>query len=111
MGRSQLLELPAELRLMIWEYTLTTPDGYLRYDQSRKRFDVSSIGAGLLTVCHSVALETQYLPLQLNRLKFDMLGRENLPFLVLVSKLDSLEIELGWVFRRDVHFLEGLLSN
>lgn len=89
---------------MIWEYALTTPDGCLTYNIKRKRFDVSSIGAGLLTVCHSIATETQYLPLLLNTLKFDVMDRGFEASLILMSRLNDLETKLGWVFRTDVRF-------
>ncbi|KZM19115.1 hypothetical protein ST47_g9733 [Ascochyta rabiei] len=45
---SPLLELPSELRNMIWEYALTNDTRSLRYNPDTKRFDVSQIGAGLL---------------------------------------------------------------
>ncbi|OAL43095.1 hypothetical protein IQ07DRAFT_650372 [Pyrenochaeta sp. DS3sAY3a] len=104
MSKSPLLNLPAELRRMICDYALTTPDGCLNYNIKRKRFDVSSIGAGLLTVCHSVAIETQYLPLLLNTLKFDVMDGDFEASLILMSRLNDLEMKLGWVFRTDIRF-------
>ena len=91
---------------MIWEYALTSPTGSLTYDTTKNRFDVSTIGAGLLTSCHFVALETLYLPLQLNRLVFDTptLANANVDFMVFLERLNRLEAALGWVFRIDVRF-------
>ncbi|CAO2647149.1 Nn.00g080710.m01.CDS01 [Neocucurbitaria sp. VM-36] len=107
MTKSPLLSLPAELRQMIWEAALTSPTGSLTYDSSKKRFNVSSIGAGLLTTCHFVALETQYLPLQLNKLVFNMPTPANVDFMVFLARLNRLEAALGWVLRMDVRFAKG----
>ncbi|KAH7349018.1 hypothetical protein BKA66DRAFT_392866, partial [Pyrenochaeta sp. MPI-SDFR-AT-0127] len=71
-SQSPLLALPAELRQMIWKYALTSPTSTLHYISRTKRFDVSQIGAGLLTTCHFIGTETQYLPIQLNQLVFEM---------------------------------------
>ncbi|KAF1847734.1 uncharacterized protein K460DRAFT_333042 [Cucurbitaria berberidis CBS 394.84] len=104
MTESSLLNLPAELRQMIWDHALTSPTGSLTYDTTKNRFDVSSIGAGLLTTCHCVALETQYLPLQLNKLVFDIPTRTNADFMVFLARLNRLEAALGWVLKIDVRF-------
>jgi hypothetical protein len=68
---SPLLSLPGEIRSMIWEYAMTVSSGCLHYSTSEGRFDVSGIGAGLLTSCHLVALETTLLPLRPNTLVFE----------------------------------------
>jgi len=65
MSPSSLLELPAELRNKIWDYTLTSDSKTLQYEPRTKRFDVSRIGAGLLAVCRSTSLETLYAPTRL----------------------------------------------
>ncbi len=101
---SQLLALPAEIRLIIWEYALTSSTGSLVYDFDKRRFDVSTIGAGILTTCHSMASETLYLPLKLNRLVFDVHTFSNVDFMVFLARLNRLEAELGWVWRTDIRF-------
>lgn len=67
---SPLLSLPSELRLLIYEYALTSPTGTLHYCTTKQCFDYSSIGNGLLTTCSTIAHETLYLPLRLNTLVF-----------------------------------------
>lgn len=101
MSPPNLLTLPAEIRQQIWEYSLTSPTGKLRYDANKKRFDVSKIGAGLLSVSHSLAAETYYLPLQLNTLVVNMSRHDEFqPELeILLSRLRALEQEACCVFR------------
>lgn len=100
---SPLLCLPAELRNIIYEYALTSPDSNLHFDSESKRFDISQIGAGLLTTNRSLYMETRYLPLQLNRLVF-VLRHTSMDLLMLFSRLDELEEEMGWILKRDVRF-------
>lgn len=92
---------------MIYEYALTSPTDALSYDTTKKRFDVSSIGAGLLTTCHFIALETQYMPLQLNKLAFNMPTPANVDFMVFLARLNRLEAAMGWVLKMDVRFQGG----
>jgi hypothetical protein len=65
---SQLLSLPTELRLQIWSHALTSPICTLYFDSDTNRFDLSSIGAGLLTACRQTYHETRWLPVQLNEM-------------------------------------------
>jgi len=73
-AQSRLLSLPAELRAMIWEAAFTSPTGTLHFSPTARHFDVSTIGAGLLTACHLTALETQWLAPRMNTLRFPSLG-------------------------------------
>jgi hypothetical protein len=104
---SPLLLLPAELRNLIYSYALTSSTGSLCFNPITRRFDVSPIGAGLLTSCHSVFEETRYLPLQLNRLVFEM-QVPSVWFMVLLAKLNRLEEDMGWIIKMDVKFKEGV---
>jgi hypothetical protein len=83
---------------VIYEYALTSPTGALTFNPATRRFDVSSIGAGLLTVCRSLSEETRYLPLQFNRLEFE----ESWGFTRLLRKLNQVEEEMGWLFKMEV---------
>ncbi|KAF2689009.1 hypothetical protein K458DRAFT_383680 [Lentithecium fluviatile CBS 122367] len=67
---SCLLTLPPELRLQIWQHAMTAPTGTPHLSPTSQRFDVSLIGAGLLTACHLTALETQHLPGECNTFVF-----------------------------------------
>jgi hypothetical protein len=98
---SPFLALPAELRNAIYTFALTTPSGSLTFNPSTRRFDVSSIGAGLLTTCRALFEETQYLPLQLNKLVFEI-PVLHVKLMVLLAKLTRLEEEMGWVVKTDV---------
>ncbi|KAH7079459.1 hypothetical protein FB567DRAFT_122706 [Paraphoma chrysanthemicola] len=89
--------LPAEIRNQIYVYALTSPTGSLTFDPLRGRFDVSDIGAGLLITSRSLYEETRYLPLQLNQLVIDAWG-----YMGLLSKLNRLEQDMGWMLRVDV---------
>lgn len=64
--------LPAELRNRIWDYALRSDTETLRWDPWTKRFDVTDIGAGLLTACRCTSGETLYTPLRLNTLVLDV---------------------------------------
>jgi hypothetical protein len=101
---STLLALPAELRNVIYTYALTSPTSSLTFIPSTRRFDVSTIGAGLLVTCRSLAEETRYLPLQLNKLVFHM-PDFSVGFALFLEKLNELEEEMGWVLRRDVRIV------
>ena len=101
---SSLLALPAELRNQIYSYALTSPTHTLTFNVQTKRFDVSTIGAGLLTTCGSLFEETRYLPLQLNRLVFEVPSSPSVSFMVLLAKLKRLEEDMGWVLKMDVRF-------
>lgn len=105
---SPLLKLPAELRNMVYEYAFTTSTGELFYDATKKRFDVTSIGAGLLTTCHSILQEVQYLPLQFNKLVFQMPTPADVDFMVFLARLHRLEEAMGWVLKMVVRFQTGL---
>lgn len=102
MPLSPLLALPAELRNEIWDYALTSPTSTLSFNADTKRFDVSAIGAGLLTTCRLLFEETRYLPLQLNRLVFEVPPSPSVSFMVLLAKLKRLEEDTGWVVKMDV---------
>ncbi|KAJ6272487.1 hypothetical protein PSV08DRAFT_246591 [Bipolaris maydis] len=65
-----LLRLPGEIRNSIYSYALTSPTLSLTYNASEMRFPLDDIGFGLMSSCHALALETQYLHLKLNRLVF-----------------------------------------
>lgn len=91
--KSRLLSLPPELRNMIWEFALTSPTGTLEYSPKSHRFEVSPLGVSLLTTCHLTALETQYLPLKLNKLVFPCPGT----FLRFMNKRARIEAKLGRV--------------
>jgi hypothetical protein len=86
-----LLNLPAELRNEIYDYALTSETGFLQYRTKTKRFDVSCIGAGLLTTCRSISAETLCLPIRLNKLVFDVTTRGNFDVWLLLARLDGLE--------------------
>ncbi|KAJ4993590.1 oxidoreductase [Stagonosporopsis vannaccii] len=90
MSSSFLLQVPAELRNKIWDYALENEPKTLQHDPRTKRFDVSRIGAGLLTTCHSTFFETLYAPLRLNSLVFnpEMLG--DVDMWILPAKLERL---------------------
>jgi hypothetical protein len=103
---SPLLLLPAELRNRIYFFALTTSTGDLTFNTSRRRFNVSSIGAGLLTTCRSLYSETRYLPLQLNRLVFELPSR-CVWFTPLLTKLNKLEEDMGWIVKMEVKFSDG----
>lgn len=101
---SPLFSLPPELRLLIWEYALTSPTGELEYHLAAARFDSSTIGAGLFTTCHQVALETLYLPLRLNVLAFGnplVSGSRELEFgyLRFWARMSDIERKIGCLFR------------
>jgi hypothetical protein len=100
---SHLLLLPAELRNRIYFFALTTSTGDLIFNTSQRRFNVSSIGAGLLTTCRSLYSETRYLPLQLNRLVFELPSR-CVWFMPLLDKLNKLEEDMGWIVKMEVSF-------
>lgn len=97
--QSPLLALPAEVRAMIWEFALTSPSGYLLFVQCTERFDVSDIGAGLLSTCKSVFEETRYLPLRLNVLHFHETQDLELPYVEIMTKLMRIETKNGWTLR------------
>jgi hypothetical protein len=103
---SPLLLLPAELRNRIYFFALTTPTGDLTFNTSRRRFNVSSIGAGLLTACRSLYSETRYLPLQSNRLVFELPSR-CVWFTHLLTRLNKLEEDMGWIVKMEVKFSDG----
>lgn len=69
---SLLLKFPAELRNLIWDFALTSDNYTLHYNTDSKRYNVSNIGAGLLTTCRTISAETLYTPLRLNTLVFDV---------------------------------------
>jgi hypothetical protein len=92
-----LTSLPVELRSQIYTYALTSPTGTLTFSPLTGRFDVSTIGAGLLTTSRSLYDETRYLPLQLNRLVIDAWG-----YMGLLSKLNRLEQDMGRILSVDV---------
>jgi hypothetical protein len=106
---SSLLSLPAELRNLIYTFALTSSTRALTFNASTRRFDVLPIGAGLLTTCSQLFDETRYLPLQLNRLVFEM-DAPSVWFMVLLSKLNRLEEDMGWVVKMDVKFRDGLIG-
>ena len=68
---SRLLELPAELRHMIWCHALTASDRKLHYNATSRCFAQGDIAVGLLLTCHQLALETTHLHLKMNTLCFD----------------------------------------
>ncbi|KAF2826808.1 hypothetical protein CC86DRAFT_20876 [Ophiobolus disseminans] len=105
-SKLSLLALHAELCNYIWAYSLTTPTHILTSDASTRRFDVSAIGAGLLTTCHSIFEETRYLPLRLNRLSFAMPGRRSRSFTALLAKLRRLEEDFGCPLEVEVRLKE-----
>ena len=65
-----LLRLPGEVRNLIYSYALTSPTSSLVYNASEMCFPLHDIGLGLMSSCHALALETQYLHFKLNRLVF-----------------------------------------
>ncbi|KAK1910548.1 hypothetical protein P3342_008427 [Pyrenophora teres f. teres] len=67
---SPLLGLPPELLHRIATYALTSPTHTLTYDFTHMRFDVSSIGVGLMATCHTIALQTRFLHFSSNTLVF-----------------------------------------
>lgn len=104
-----LLTLPAELRNQIYTLALTSPTRTLTFKPTTRRFDVSLIGAGLLSTCSQIFDETRYLPLQLNRLVFDMEG-PSVWFMVLLSKMERIEEDMGWVVKMNVRFRDGVVG-
>jgi hypothetical protein len=95
----KLLELPAELRVMIWQYALTNSFGSIQYDGATRCFDVSSIGAGLLFSCRSISSETVHLPLLLNTIVIDLGTVEFVDFSVQWTRLEDLAAKHGLVPR------------
>ncbi|RMZ68238.1 hypothetical protein GMOD_00004451 [Pyrenophora seminiperda CCB06] len=95
------LRLPAEIRLLIASYALTSPTGSLHYNPSSMCFDVSSIGVGLIATCHEIALETQYLHLSLNRLVFEAMDNflPSMDTYTVILALDGLAYTYGRRFR------------
>ncbi|KAF2448592.1 hypothetical protein P171DRAFT_440941 [Karstenula rhodostoma CBS 690.94] len=88
---SPLLALPFEIRRMIWCHALTSSNKRLRYDTNSSKLDLSPIGAALSATCHQIALETRHMPLELNKLCFDVQG-----FLRCQRRLMSMEGEVEW---------------
>ena len=101
---SPVLALPRELRNAIYSYALTSPTGSLTFIPCTLRFDVSAIGVGLLVTCRSLAEETRYLPLQLNKLVFHM-PDSRVGFALFLCRLNELEDKMGWVVSRDVRII------
>ncbi|KAF2629250.1 hypothetical protein BU25DRAFT_420128 [Macroventuria anomochaeta] len=99
---SFLFKLPAELRNMIWNYALTSDTGTLQYNPSTKRFDVSHIGAGLLTTCRSISIETLYTPVRLNTLVFDTGIVGDVDLWVLLARLGRLDQATQYGLRLDL---------
>jgi hypothetical protein len=107
---SPLLSLPAELRNQIYTLALTSPTSTLPFNPTTRRFDVSSIGAGLLSTCSQIFDETRYLPLQLNRLVFDMESPCGVWFMVLLKKVERIEEDMGWVVKMNIRFRDGAVG-
>jgi hypothetical protein len=110
---SPLLSPPGEIWSMIWEYAMTASSGCLHYSTGEGRFDVSGIGAGLLTSCHLVALETTFLPLRLNTLVFEPPKRPERDLVRMMRKVIGIGKTFGWedvwVGRRDESDFWGAL--
>ena len=87
---------------MIWEYALTSDNGTLQYSLDTKRFNVSQIGAGLLTTCSSVSAETLYTPLLLNTLVFDVGTVGDVDLWILLARLERLEQATQYRLRLDL---------
>lgn len=98
---SSFLALAAEVRNLVYLYVLTLPTRNLTFDASTRRFNVSTIGAGLLSTCLLVWGETRYLPLQLDRLRFKGLT-SSVWAMILLAKLNRLEEKLGLTLSMDV---------
>lgn len=63
----RLLDLPAELRLRIYEHALTAPDHAIRIYYSYQRNRVNpNLALALLRTCRQVYSETQNIPYQQN---------------------------------------------
>jgi len=101
-----LLTLPAEIRHEIYTYALTSlPYRTLYFDySSTDRFDVSDIGAGLLTTCRQLYEETRWMPLQLNTMEIGITLEPSKKLLACVKKLEALKKDKnkGWDFRLSV---------
>jgi hypothetical protein len=104
---SPLLKLPAELRNMLWEYTLTSDTGTLRYDLVTKRFGVLRIGAGLSTTCRSISAEKLYTPIRWDTLVFALASWTDGNLRVLLSRLEALEHAMQYGLKLDLR-IEGL---
>lgn len=76
---------------MIWKFALKSDSGALCYNSSTKRFDVSDIGASLLTTCHAISAETLHMPVHLNTLVFATCQIGDVDLWVLVARLERLE--------------------
>ncbi|KAH6638884.1 hypothetical protein C7974DRAFT_122892 [Boeremia exigua] len=103
---SSLLKLPAELRNKIWNYALMDDTNTLLFNPRTKRFDISSIGAGLLTTCRSISAETMYTPLRLNTLVFSVGTIGDVDMWVLLAKLERLEQAMQSTLRLDLGVLK-----
>lgn len=104
---SALLKLPAELRNQIWQYALASDTRTLRYDSCKRRFDVSNIGAGLLTTCRSICRETLFTPLYLNTLIFSNGIYGNVDMWILLAKLERLEQCMEYSLRLELSIGEA----
>lgn len=82
---------------MIWNYALTNNSRSLHYNGRMQRFDVSHIGAGLLSTCRSISLETLYIPLRLNVLVFDVDQVGYVDFTMLWVRLEGLAGSHGFI--------------
>lgn len=89
-----LLTLPPEIRNMIWDYALSSDSGTLYYDNRIKRFDVPSIGAGLMTTCRSTFNETLFAALRPNTLVLDNELVGNVEVWVLLARVKTLVKEM-----------------
>lgn len=87
---------------MIWDYALRSDTGTLRYNLCSKRFDVSKIGAGLLTTCRVISSETLYAPVRLNTLVFAIDTMGDVDLWVLLARLEHLEQATQYGLRLDL---------
>lgn len=109
-SNSLLLRLTAEIRCLIFSCALTSPTSSLTYNATSMRFDLSNIGTGLLTSCHEVAIETQYLHLKLNTLIFDVDGEGGLnsrDLNTVLRNLKRLEEAFGWFINVKIRHKAG----
>jgi hypothetical protein len=108
---SALLSLPYELRSHICLYALTAPAGGLIFNSAKRRFEVSSIGAGLLTTCRSLYWETRYLPLELSHWLMFNVPLPSVWFMVLLAKVNRLSEHMGRTVQIHVVFSSGMRWN
>jgi hypothetical protein len=107
---SPLLRLPIEVRHLIFSYALTSPSSSLTYNAADMRFSLCDIGSGLLSSCHALALETQYLHLKLNTLIFVLdrdTGVSERDLKAILTNLERLGDARGWRIHVKIQWRAG----